>query len=309
MHRWEELMDTCLQEDEVRGLNAKTIAVRRRELARCGVWLGGRRPKPTLESVDEEILIGYIRSRSIFKSKSTIASIVSTLRRMGDHLVVSGVWRKNPMRWIRGPKIDMRSRLPRRVGGPDLQSLWQAVKAIPSRNRRDKWLAVLALLYGTGMRRCQIVALDIDDLDLTDGTVRIKAAKGGLDNAVPIARELCEILSSYLEGRKKVVAKDGFAEKKALFVSNRGCRQSGQSLSSGLKKLRLRAGLGRITMHQFRHTCASDLLERGVTLPQVQRILGHSGIGSTMWYLSVSDKSRKEAIAKHPINDMLEGKA
>jgi site-specific recombinase XerD len=59
-------------------------------------------------------------------------------------------------------------------------------------------------------------------------------------------------------------------------------------------------------MHQFRHTCASDLLARGVHLPEVQRILGHAAICSTMWYLSVSDESRKEAMAKHPINEFLE---
>lgn len=59
------------------------------------------------------------------------------------------------------------------------------------------------------------------------------------------------------------------------------------------------------SMHQFRHSCASDLLEEGVRLPEVQRILGHQGIATTVRYVHIADPQRREAIACHPINDWL----
>jgi len=309
MHRWEELMESCLKEDEAKGLSGETIDTRRRELTRCGQWLRRRRPKPVLDVLDGQMLISYIRWRSMFKAKSTVAGTISILKRMGEYLVVRGLWRKNPMRWIRGPKIDIRARLPRRIRGSDLVSIWKAAEGITSNRRRMKWRAVFALLYATGLRRAQLAALDVDDLDLMGGRIRIKGIKGGRDHMVPIAQEVCDCLSSYMVERKKILAGKGLEEPKALFVTPDGRRQTGPCMSVGVKRIVNSAGLERITMHQFRHTCASDLLARGVHLPEVQHILGHTSIGSTMWYLSVSDESRKEAIAKHPINDILEDNA
>lgn len=306
MHRWEELMDSCLREDEARGLVAATIEAHRREFLRLGQWLGRRRPKPHLETLDAEMLIQYLRCRTAFKSKASVVRIATVLRRMGEHLVARGVWRRNPMRWIRGPKIDVRTRMPRRIKGVDLVSIWKAAEAITSKRRREKWRAVFALLYATGMRRSQLAALDVGDLDLVGGQIRVKGVKGGGDNMVPIAQEVCGCLSSYLLERKKVLESKSLEETNALFIKPDGHRLPGARLSLGLKRIAKSAGVQRVTMHHFRHTCASDLLARGVLLPEVQRILGHTGIGSTMWYLSVSDKSRKEAMAKHPINEILE---
>ncbi|MGE3805750.1 MAG: tyrosine-type recombinase/integrase [Gemmataceae bacterium] len=60
-------------------------------------------------------------------------------------------------------------------------------------------------------------------------------------------------------------------------------------------------------LHQFRHTCASDLLEAGVRLPEVQRVLGHETITTTVRYLHCSDPQRHEAVSRHPLNDWLQG--
>jgi len=61
-----------------------------------------------------------------------------------------------------------------------------------------------------------------------------------------------------------------------------------------------------VRLHQFRHTCASDLIEAGVSLPEVQRILGHSSISSTVRYLHTSDPQRRAAMERHPLNDWLQ---
>src|SRR5260221_295275 len=64
-----------------------------------------------------------------------------------------------------------------------------------------------------------------------------------------------------------------------------------------------------VTVHQFRHSCASDLLEAGVHLAEVQRILGHQGIATTVRYAHIADPARRAAIARHPVNDFLQVEA
>jgi integrase/recombinase XerD len=91
----------------------------------------------------------------------------------------------------------------------------------------------------------------------------------------------------------------------ALFVSRRGTRLSGQSVSVAVSRLAQRAGLDRVTLHAFRHSAASDLLEAGVRVPEVQRRLGHRVLATTVRYLAIADRQRHAAIEKHPLNDWL----
>jgi site-specific recombinase XerD len=76
-------------------------------------------------------------------------------------------------------------------------------------------------------------------------------------------------------------------------------------VSNGIHAISRRAGVSIHSLHQFRHTCASDLLEAGVHLAQVQRILGHSRIATTVRYVHVADPQRREAMRVHPLNDWL----
>ena len=137
MRRWDGLVDSYMKECEIRGLAATTVNIRRRELDRCGTWLKHRRPMVNLEQMDSELLIRYLRARSAFRAKATIAGSVSILRGMGEHLVGQGLWTKNPMRWIRGPKMDPRMSLPRRIGKAEMQRLWdEAEKRKPASARK-----------------------------------------------------------------------------------------------------------------------------------------------------------------------------
>jgi site-specific recombinase XerD len=91
----------------------------------------------------------------------------------------------------------------------------------------------------------------------------------------------------------------------ALFVTRNGVRLTGQMISNGIHAISRKAGVSIHSLHQFRHTCASDLLEAGVNLAEVQRILGHSGISTTVRYVHIADPQRREAISRHPLNDWL----
>jgi site-specific recombinase XerD len=76
-------------------------------------------------------------------------------------------------------------------------------------------------------------------------------------------------------------------------------------ISARLKKITKRAGVHHVTLHQFRHTCASDLLSEGIGILHIQHILGHRAIANTYRYAHVCDPEKKKAMAKHPINKVL----
>lgn len=126
-----------------------------------------------------------------------------------------------------------------------------------------------------------------------------------MQRCVPVPELVYRCIETYLPLRHNRLEKIGCIDQSALFVNRDGGRLSESSISLTVHRLAQRAGVEFHSLHQFRHTCASDLIAAGVRLPEVQRILGHSGIGTTMRYLHIADPERREAMARHPINDWL----
>jgi hypothetical protein len=164
MRRWESLVDGFLRECKARGLSEATRRAREAELARMGRWLRRRRPRPTLEQVDTDMVVAYLTSRSAFRSKSTIAGTTSHVRMMGEYLVREGIWKSNPLRWLRGPKMDNRSRLPRRIGKEHLEALWdEAVKKREGFARAQvmaDWRRELTVRHGKGDKPRQLPVME-----------------------------------------------------------------------------------------------------------------------------------------------------
>jgi integrase/recombinase XerC len=305
MKRWDGLADEYLRECETRGLAKSTIQTRCTELMLWGTWLKRRRPQPALEEVTAEQIIEHIRRRTAFHTKSSICCVVSHMRGMGEFLVRQGIWPSNPLRWIQGPKLDPRARVPKRIGPAHLKAIWdEAATRLDPRNRH-LGLAILGTLYGTALRRGELERLDISDWRLAEGLLEIDGRKTGRERRVPVPASVAQCIEAYLPYRQSLLEKTGRLEERALFLTRAGKRLDGNQIGRRIHCLAKRAGVPLVSLHQFRHTCASDLLECGVTLPQVQQILGHSAITSTMRYLSISDPERVKAMRKHPINTFL----
>jgi site-specific recombinase XerD len=135
MRRWQNLSDGYISECRMRGLAESTVEGYRRELERWGSWMRCRRPRPKLEEVDSELIVRFVRSRSVFHARETVSSVLSSMRCMGEYLVREGIWAANPLRWIRGPRVDSRSKLPRRAGKEALEKLWETAARIAGRYR------------------------------------------------------------------------------------------------------------------------------------------------------------------------------
>lgn len=305
MRRWDSLVEKYAAELHTRGLVESTIQNRVRELTRFGVWLKARKPRPALEAVDSEHIARYLESRSAFHSRSLVAGVVSTLRSMGEWLVREGLWRSSPLRWMRGPKMHLHRPLPRRIDTANQQALWAAAEGLRQEHARYQAVCVLGILYGAGLRRGELERLDVADWDRDASVLRVDGQKTGVERCVPVGEGVWRCIEGYLPRRHNRLEATGHLEERALLVNTLGERMTGTAVSLLVGRLSKRAGLERVTLHQFRHSCASDLLAAGVRIPEVQQLLGHAAIQSTVRYAAVADPQRTEAMGRHPLNRFL----
>jgi site-specific recombinase XerD len=305
MKRWDGLVDGYIKSCETRGLSEATMTGIRIELDRWGCWMKRWRPRLNLENAEGVMLINYIRSRTRFRAKTTVSGVTSKMRCLGEYLVQEGVWTKNPMRWVKGPRLDWRGQMPKRIGKEHLEKIWDATSQNRSGYQQHLQLAVLALLYGTGLRRGELERLDLDHWKREEGILLIDGRKTGRERSVPVTEGIWRCLEAYLPLRQNLLEKRGACSEPALFLNRAGLRMSSQSLGLMVHRLAKTAKVPLVSLHQFRHTCASDLLENGVSLPEVQQLLGHATVMTTTRYLQIADPERARAIKQHPLNDYL----
>ena len=303
MRRWDRLLEGYLEEYAGRGRSAAMEGRVATVLGRWGRWMKRRRPRVPLERVDADLLVSYMRAQKSFRCKSTVYGTLSVMRGMGDYLVREGVWSANPLRWMKGPKLSPYSRLPKRIDASQMQALWRQAASRGSGYHGHLRLVVLAMLYGTGLRRGELERLDVSSWDREEGILRIDGRKTGRERLVPVPALAYQCIESYLPQRHNQLEKLGLIDQPALLINSVGRRLRGDSISKIVHTLARRSGMPLHSLHQFRHSCASDLLEAGVGLPEVQRILGHQGIGTTVRYVHIADPQRRAAMARHPIND------
>ena len=305
MRRWDRLKDSYMEEYRARGLSEQTVECTESRLDRWGRWLKKRRPRIMIEHIDADTITRYMEACASFRSKATVYGMLSTMRGFGDYLVRQGLWKINPLRWMKGPKVTPYSRLPKRIDQAHMEALWRAAAQRGGEYSSHQWVTILAMLYGTGLRRGELARLNIDALDRYEGTLRIDGRKTGQQRCVPLPEMVLRCLEAYLPLRHNQLEQVGLIQEPALLVSRYGQRLSGSAISNGIHDIATAAQVPIHSLHQFRHSCASDLLEAGVHLAEVQRILGHAVISTTVRYVHIADPQRRAAIALHPINDWL----
>lgn len=163
---------------------------------------------------------------------------------------------------------------------------------------RDR--AILELFYCSGLRLQEMVNLDLYDLDLPQGIIRINKGKNQKDRVIPIGRIASQFIEQYLETIRPKWARGSLQS--ALFLTAYGTRISDQIVNLTVRKYARRLFPGRrISCHSLRHTCATHLLRGGANLRYIQELLGHSYITTTQIYTRVSPIDLKAAHQKyHP---------
>jgi integrase/recombinase XerC len=200
---------------------------------------------------------------------------LSALRGFFNYLIRERVIEANPAADIRAPKAARR--LPKTLDVDQVASLLERRPTDPL-TRRD--LAMLELLYSSGLRLAELAGLDVADLDLADRTVRV-LGKGSKTRILPVGSKAVAALRAWLADRQALV-KDGSA---ALFVGHNGGRLGARAIQRRIGRWGSASGLGvPVHPHLLRHSFATHLLESSRDLRGVQELLGHADISTTQVY-------------------------
>jgi integrase/recombinase XerC len=230
-------------------------------------------------------------------TKSTTARKLATLRSFYKFLIRRGMLSVNPLSTIRTPKQE--KRLPKCLDLDQVQKLLDAPGDADLLSARDK--AMLEVLYSSGIRVSELVELEMSDLDLTEGVLRVKG-KGRKDRLTPIGSQAIKAIQRYFDLRALDSRSQQSTHGTRVFLNKHGEPLSTRSVRRKLDKYLVQAGLDPgISPHTLRHSFATHLLNNGADLRSVQELLGHASLATTQLYTHVStDRLRQAYRQAHP---------
>jgi integrase/recombinase XerD len=285
-----------------RGLAPNTLSSYRRDLRRYLAHLATR-DVTSPDAVDSEDVSAFLitlregdEDHPPLAANSAARAVVA-VRGLHRFLLREGTTAKDPARAVRPPAPP--KRLPKAISVEEIAALLAAAGADETpRAVRDR--ALLELLYGSGARISEAVGLDVDELDLVGGTVRL-FGKGSKERVVPLGSYARAALDAYLVRARPALAGAGSGSH-ALFLNARGGRLSRQSAWTVLKAAAERAGIRRaLSPHTLRHSFATHLLDGGADVRVVQELLGHASVTTTQVYTLVTvDRLREVYATSHP---------
>jgi integrase/recombinase XerC len=230
-------------------------------------------------------------------TKSTTARKLATLRSFYKFLIRRGVVSVNPLSTIRTPKQE--KRLPKCLDLEQVQKLLDAPGDADILSARDK--AMLEVLYSSGIRVSELVELEMTDIDLQEGALRVRG-KGRKDRITPIGSQAIKAVQRYLDLRGQDPRAIGANHSNRVFLNKHGEPLSTRSVRRKLDKYLVQAGLDPgISPHTLRHSFATHLLNNGADLRSVQELLGHQSLSTTQIYTHLTTSRMKEVYDQaHP---------
>ncbi len=281
------------------GLAKNTLAAYRTDLTLFAAWLSHRPPMEPRQIVgaDETAINGYLtylHTREGGIKATSQNRLLASLRRCFQWLIAQGKLDKDPLVNIARPMPS--SRFPKTLSEKQVEALLNAPDLETSLGLRDK--AMLELLYATGLRVSELVAVRLFEVSLNDHVVRV-IGKGSKERLVPLGEVAANWLQRYLaQARNELL--DGRSSD-AVFVTIRGAAMTRQMFWTLIKKYALQVGIPaeRISPHVLRHAFATHLLNHGADLRVVQLLLGHADISTTQVYTHVARERLKQLHHQH----------
>ena len=292
----DELLEDFLRHlAEVRQASPHTLRAYRRDLGELLLTLAEEHqqaPRPgEVRATVLRIHLGSLADRGL--GATTLARHLSSMRSFFRWLEERGMIEANPTIQLRGPR--QKRRLPRYLEETEVEALLAAPQDEDREGARDR--AILEILYSTGCRVSELVALDEAHLDLRRGVVLLQG-KGKKERLGMLGGPAIEAVRHYL--MSKSVRR---LDREPLFLNRFGTRLTDRSVRRILNRCLARAGIHReCSPHTFRHSFATHLLRRGADLRTVQELLGHANLGSTQIYTHVSlERLRALYRQAHPL--------
>ena len=288
----EQIAAFCAYLETERNVSPHTLAAYGRDLKQLAEFVGREKGEGAqARDVDHLLLRRYLALLGKRARKSSIGRKLAAIRTFFRFLLRRGIIARNPAELIATPKREQR--LPFHLDIDQATTLVEAPADDQKHALRDR--AILELLYSSGLRVSELTGLDIGDLDLAGGMVRV-LGKGGKERIVPVGSRAVEAIRAYL------ILRGELAGSGALFLNTRGERINRRGVARIVDAHVLRiAAFKRISPHVLRHTFATHLLEGGADLRAIQELLGHASLSTTQKYTHVGIDRLMEVYDKaHP---------
>lgn len=273
----DDFLNYCIFE---KGLSDKTRESYQNDLLVYSDFLKGK-------GIDDVCLIKSSHIKEFLKARSseetsTIAHNLTVIKNFHSYLLKENIVRGNDAEFIERPKL--KKALPKTLSVTDVDKLLDIELKTPF-DYRNK--AMLELMYGCGLRVSELVALEINDIDMTNCLIRI-VGKGNKEREIPIGEYSIYYLMEYLKVREKLLKKKSCTK---LFLNNHGNGMTRQGFFKNLKVILKEKGLSEaVSPHTLRHSFATHLINRGADLRSIQEMLGHADISTTKIYTRISDE-------------------
>ena len=274
------------------GLSKNTLNSYRFDLSIFVSWLAETKKIELLDVSELEIQEFLAFKFPTSKSRS-ISRLLATLRRFFRFLLRENKIKEDPTLKIQTPKIP--KSLPKSLSEDEVEGLLEAPDIKTDIGMRDR--SMLELLYACGLRVSELVGIQLTEVILSDGVIRV-TGKGSKTRLVPIGEEAVDWIKKYLaESRQNILNKQ---TSKFLFVTNRGGEMTRQAFWYLIKKYALMANIDKpMSPHILRHAFATHLINHGADLRVVQMLLGHSDISTTQIYTHVARERLKKLHQEH----------
>ncbi len=270
-----------------RGASKHTLRNYGSDLDQFGTYfeLPGGDASPAIEQLDLTLLREWLGS--LYDGQLTTVSVrrkLAAVRGLFKFLVQEHAIPANPASRLRTPKV--KQRLPDVMSEEKTNQLIDTVELgqLIEKPSRERDLAFLELLYGCGIRVSELVGINVSDLDLAQGWLRVRG-KGNKEREVPLGARAVAAVERYLQARAPS------RSERALFLNSRSQRISDRQVRRLVKMYALAAtGDSTVHPHSFRHAFATHLLNDGADLRAIQELLGHARLSTTQKYTQVSLK-------------------
>ena len=260
-----------------RNLSPHTLRAYDSDLSQYLEFLTGHLSKPasTIDprQIDPQAVRAFLDSlHRRGSSRASVARRVSALRAFGRWLVREGHIDSDPATLVGAPKVEQK--LPTHLDMQEVVGMIESADTSTPLGRRDR--AILELFYASGLRLSELVALDLQDVNLSGRIARV-TGKGGKERIVPFNNSTAKAIKAYLKDRESAAD--------ALFLNYRGGRLSTRGVDRIVRRYAREAAtrLG-VSPHALRHSFATHLLQAGADLRAIQELLGHSRLSTTQRY-------------------------
>ena len=286
----EAFLDTLWVEN---GLSENTLSAYRNDLIGLSSWLSAL--PVSITDAGREHLLDYLSYRVQQGSRPrTSARLLSSIRRFYRYLVRQGAVQKDPSAQIDFPKLGRP--LPETLSEEEVERLLNAPNINKAQGVRDR--AMLEVLYACGLRVSELVGLDLNQVNLSHGVIRV-VGKGNKERLIPFGEQASEWLTLYVNQSRAELLKSKQSSD-SFFITNRGAAMTRQAFWHMIKKYAKHVNIAKhLSPHTLRHAFATHLLNHGADLRVVQMLLGHSDLSTTQIYTHVAQARLQDLHRKH----------